>query len=267
VTIVRQRAIGTQMTLKQSTFEEMIESERMLTLTADERYGKYSVHARDCAIFVSRCIISVDRGHIIFARFFSLTKKQLLLALLSTLRLHKVQAMMNLRQVLEAGAAAAFAIANPEQEHFAKTDQNGFIDPSQDLTKKRYDWLAQHFPEASDAMKEKKQLINNFAAHANIIVTAQTFDVNDAGSEISAPFFDVEDEYHVKTDLWQMASISIVLMDLLYGVNKTRGVVEFIPDFEFHLKRVYDQNVALLTEMQSTKRYERALARSQKASD
>jgi hypothetical protein len=30
-------------------------------------------------------------------------------ALLSIVRLHKVQAMMNLRQVLEAGAAAAFA--------------------------------------------------------------------------------------------------------------------------------------------------------------
>jgi hypothetical protein len=41
-----------------------------------------------------------------------------MLALLSTLRLHKVQSMMNLRQTLEAGAAAAFAIANPEREHF-----------------------------------------------------------------------------------------------------------------------------------------------------
>jgi hypothetical protein len=36
-----------------------------------------------------------------------------MLALLSTLRLHKVQSMMNLRQVLESGASAAFAIANP----------------------------------------------------------------------------------------------------------------------------------------------------------
>jgi len=56
-------------------------------------------------------------------------------------------------------------------------------------------------------------------------------------------------------------------MDLLYGVNKTRGVLEFIPDFEFHLRRVYEQNVALLTEMKSTQRYKQALARSQKASE
>jgi len=71
----------------------------------------------------------------------------------------------------------------------------------------------------------------------------------------------------VKIDLWETASISIVLMDLLYGVNKTRGVLEFIPDFEFHLRRVYEQNVALLTEMKSTQRYKQALARSQKASE
>jgi hypothetical protein len=252
---------------KQSTFEEIVESERELVRTADQRYGNYSWHARDCVVFLSRCIIAVDPDRMMFARFSSLMKKQLFLALLSTLRLHRVQAMMNLRQVLEAGAAAAFAIANPEPKHFAKTDQNGFIDPAQDWTKKRYDWLALHFPEASDAIKEKKLLINNFAAHANIVVTAQTFEVNDAGDEISTPFFDVEDEHHVKTDLWETASISIVLMDLLYGVNKTRGVLEFIPDFEFHLRRVYEQNVALLTEMKSTQRYKQALARSQKASE
>ena len=143
-----------QMTLQQSTFEE-IESERTLAEMADQRYGKYSRHARDCTIFLSRCIVAVDPDRTIFAMFFSSTKKQLLLALLSTLRLHKVQAMMNLRQALEAGAAAAFAIANPKPEHFAKTDQNGFIDPSKDLTTKRYDWLAENFPAGSEAKGEE----------------------------------------------------------------------------------------------------------------
>jgi hypothetical protein len=190
------------MALKQSTFEEIVESERQLILTADQRYGKYYRHALECAIFLSRCIVSVNRDSMVFARFFSLMKKQVMLALLSTLRLHKVQAWMNLRQALEAGAAAAFAIANPEPEHFAKTDASGFIDASQDLTKKRYKWLAKHFPPGSDAIKKKKELINDFAAHANIVVTNQTFEVNEVANEISAPFFDAEDEYHVKADLW-----------------------------------------------------------------
>ena len=94
------------MVLKQSTIEEIIESERDLVLTADQRYGDFSRHARECSIFLSRCIISVDRDRMMFARFFSLLKKHHMLALLSALRLHKVQTMINLRQVLEAGINA-----------------------------------------------------------------------------------------------------------------------------------------------------------------
>jgi hypothetical protein len=110
-----------------------------------------------------------------FGRFFALLKKHHLLTLLSTLRLHKVQAMMNLRQVLEAGAAAAFAIANPGVEHFAETNSNGILDLPQELTKRRYQWLAKHFPAASEAIKRKKELINNSTAHANIVSTGPFF--------------------------------------------------------------------------------------------
>src|SRR6516164_11309174 len=47
-----------------------------------------------------------SRLSMMFARFFSLLKKHHMLALLSALRLHKVQTMINLRQVLEAGINA-----------------------------------------------------------------------------------------------------------------------------------------------------------------
>jgi hypothetical protein len=202
-----------------------------------------------------------------FARFFSLLKKHHMLALLSAVRLHKVQTMINLRQVLEAGAAAAFAIANPEPEHFATTDAQGFIDPSQELTKKRHQWLDKNFPAGSAAIKENKDRINNYFAHANVVLTNQTFEVNEAINEISTPFFDVEDEFQVKFDLWLTASISIGLMDLLYGVNKEHDIVKFIPNFETDLQRIYQDNSALLTEMKSTERYKRAFAIMQNLSE
>ena len=63
-----------------------------------------------------------------------------MLAFLSALRLHHVQAMMNLRQVLEAGAAAAYCIANPKVEDFVDIDEFGIMDPSKELTNKRYRW-------------------------------------------------------------------------------------------------------------------------------
>src|SRR5215471_585481 len=81
------------------------------------------------------------------------------------------------------------------------------------------------------------------------------------------PFFDVEDEFQVKVDLWLTASISIELMDLLYGVNKGRDVVKFIPNFESDLHQFHQRNSALLREMQSTERYKRAFAMMQNLSE
>ncbi len=199
-----------------------------------------------------------------FGRFFTLLKKHHMLALLSTLRLHKVQSMMNLRQVLEAGAAAAYAIANPELEHFAETDAGGILDPTPELTRKRYQWLATHFKIGSDAIKAKKELINNIAAHANVVSTDQTFRVSESCDRIDAPFFDVEDEYFVRGDLWLISSIAIDVLDLLYGVNKDRNVIEFIPEFQANFAGMARGNGALHSEMTSTDRYKRAMEKMQK---
>jgi hypothetical protein len=83
--------------------------------------------------------------------------------------------------------------------------------------------------------------------------------VSEAGDAANAPFFDIEDEYYVTTDLWLIASVSIELMDLAYGVNTGQNVVEFIPQFGAHLHRIARDNDILLAEMKSTVRYKRAM--------
>src|ERR1700681_1137136 len=108
------------MDFPQSTLEEITESERQMLLTAKERFGNHYVNARASSVFLSRCIVAVEHDRMNFGRFLALAKKHHMLAIMSAVRLHKVQAMMNLRQVLEAGAAAAFAIANPDNHHFFK---------------------------------------------------------------------------------------------------------------------------------------------------
>jgi hypothetical protein len=152
---------GSSMTFPQSTLEEIIESERQMALTANERFGQFYANTRSCSIFLSRSITAVDHRRMMFARLFSLMKKHHMLALLSLVRLHKVQAMMNLRQVLEAGAAAAFAIANPEQDYFVETDEQGLLDPAQDLARKRYKWLQEYYRQKSDWIKATKERINS----------------------------------------------------------------------------------------------------------
>jgi hypothetical protein len=242
----------------QSTLEEIIESERLMLLAARERYGSYYDHARTCAIFLSRSVTAVDHDLMMFSRFFSLMKKHHMLALLSILRLHKVQAMINLRQVLEAGAAAAFAIANPKLPHFADTDKQGLLDPSQALTKKRYQWLDENYRQKSDWIKGKKEQINLSTAHANIVSSESTFRVAEAGDTINAPFFDIEDEYTVKADLWMTGSIALTLVDFFYGVNQGRNVIEFCADFTRHVGRLAQENEALVAEIRSTDRFKRA---------
>src|ERR1700744_3156660 len=106
------------MPIPQSTIGEIIESERQLVLDAPLRYGQFYGHSLDASAFLSRCIKSVHVGQETFARFHSQVKKHHTLAVFSIVRLHKVQAMMDLRQTLEAGACAAFAIRNPDPEHF-----------------------------------------------------------------------------------------------------------------------------------------------------
>jgi hypothetical protein len=173
---------------QQSTIGQIIDSEREMVLTALQRYGKYYETALEGSLLMTRFLKSVDPDRWIFGSFVSLVKKHHTLALFSTVRLQNVQAMMNLRQTLEAGACAAFAIANPDHSHFVDADESGIIDPSQTLAKKRYNWLTENYPEGSAAIKEIKDRINMTTAHPNLISTHRTCRTDDAAGQLVAPF-------------------------------------------------------------------------------
>jgi hypothetical protein len=245
------------MTFPQSTLEEVIDSEREMVLKAKDRFGNHWTTARDSTIFLSRSVASFNHDRMNFARFIAILKKHHMLAILSAVRLHKSQAMMNLRQALEAGAAAAFALANPEDKHFLKWE-DGLIQLPKNLPGKRYEWLSQHHKELSDAIKSKKDLINNSQSHANVVASHSIFSVD--GEQAKLPFFDDEDAYHVQTDLWLCAAVALDVMRLLREVNAGLNVAEFIEDFDNHLMVLEMRVVALFKEMTATERYQKAAA-------
>jgi hypothetical protein len=189
--------------------------------------------------------------------FLSQVKKHHMLALFSTVRLHRIQAMMNLRQVLEAGAAAAFAIANPEQEHFVDADDHGVLDPSKKLTEKRYTWLDEHYTTGSAAIRHMKDNINKSVGHANLVSAGSNFRFNEAGW-FDAPFFDIEDEHFIKTDLWMIGNIAIGLMRLFHDVNSERNAIVFIDEFAKRWGNLSRENTLLHAELTSTDRFKRA---------
>jgi hypothetical protein len=243
------------MDFKQKTIDDLIESEHLMLSTAPQRYGAYYTIALDVSVFLSSAVKSVDRDHATFVRFLSQVKKHHLLAVFSTVRLHQIQAMMNLRQVLENGACAAFAVANPEPAHFASTTPEGTLDASKKLTVKRYEWLDKQFPQGSSYIKAMKEKINNSTAHANIAYTQKTFRLADGGNEFSTPFFDIEDEYFVTGDLLMASGIAISLIDLFYGVNKDVNAIVWRDDFDSRFASIFERETALRKKMHSSDRF------------
>lgn len=230
-----------------------------MILTAPDRYGQHYESALAWTMFLTRFVRSIDAEIFIFGAFLSQVKKHHTLALLSAVRLHKVQSMMNLRQVLEAGACAAYAIANPDPKDFVDVDNHGLLDPSKKLTVKRYKWLEQNYRAGSDAIKEMKDQINVSTAHANLLNTYNTFQPDDKARAFAAPFFDFEDEYYVKSDLWLIGKVALTLLDLFYGVNAELNLVKLIDDFEARFSQLAQQSETLRQEMMSTDRYKQTM--------
>lgn len=249
------------MPFKQSTLGEILDSEREMVLSG-ERYGHYQNNALELINLLSSGMIkSVDADRFVFAIFLSQIRKHLTLSLFSALRLHKVQTMMNLRQVLEAGSCAAYAIANTDPADFADVRDDGTLDPSKKLTKKRYDWLDQNFPDGSANIKLMKDTINEFSAHANIIIAQQTFKHDFEAGIFNTTFFDYEDEISVKTDLWQIANITLGLMDLFYGVNQTLGVIKLQDGWSNKFQALVNENERLKVEMLTNERLKKFSAK------
>jgi hypothetical protein len=218
-------------------------------------------------MYLSLCIVSIEQDRTdTFGRLLALMKKHHMLAFLSVLRLHHVQALMNLRQVLEAGGSAAYAIANPAVEDFVDIDAFGIMDPSAKLLKKRYDWLKEKYAPKSEWLKETKDKINSLSTHANIISGARTFRIKDDGTTASTLFFDFEDKEYVKIDLWLISNAAVALMDLFYGVAAdvapaSRWVIEFRHDFSQVIQGLAAESNTLLDEIKGSDRFKAAMER------
>lgn len=237
------------MQYKQDTFGDILDSEKEMVIKGCERYGKFCVNASEFNSLLNSFLKSIDRDRYIFAAFLSQVRKHHTLALFSALRLHHVQAMLNLRYALEAGACAAYAIANPDPKDFADVDECGLLNPSKKLAEKRYEWLNKNFEAGSKAIQRIKKNINDSAAHSNIVYAYKNFNFNIESKKFDTPFFDIEDDLHVKTDLWMIGNIAMGLMDLFYGVNKGLNVIKFIDDHVSRYKALEQENMAQKEEM------------------
>lgn len=248
------------MEFKQTTISDLIESERKMVLTGAERYGEYFINASEFNALLNSFVKSIDDpGKFIFVAFLSQVRKHHTLALFSAVRLHHIQCGLNLRQVLEAGAWATYAMAHKDKDRFCESDTKGILHIADRLRDAKNDWFDQNLNIKSSWIKNLKKIINKSIAHANIIYVFQNFEMKLANNPpgFHIPFFDFYDDYKVKNDLWLIANIALGLMDLFNGANQQYKVFQLVDDFNIKFNQLVDQNNRLKSEIMQYSRFKK----------
>lgn len=227
---------------------EISATENNLIANAKKQYGKYFDHTQFAIDFFHTFMKSTSYEGAFFLMFWASAEKHIILGALSGIRLHHVQANFNFRYATESGAWAAYALAHPDPKHFALFENDGTLEPTNELKMKMYKWLDERYPAGSVSLKRFKDDTNKLSTHANIVNASRNF--GELGHEkINTSFFDQDEEHHIKIDLWASANLCMGLLDIFYGVNKNFPQLVLQDDFLIRMARLKQENDALKTEM------------------
>lgn len=91
-------------------------TEHQMVVDAEHRYGDFYVNAHDASIMLSNVMMWPITDCDIFIRFLSQMTKYHTLSMISTVRLHRIQAKMDLRYFLESTVNAAFALTHNDSK-------------------------------------------------------------------------------------------------------------------------------------------------------
>ncbi len=226
--------------------------EHQKLLDSAQKYGNAFINAYNTTILVSNLMMWPVIDCDLFIRFYSQMKKYHTLSVISTVRLHRIQAKMDLRYFLESTANAAFSLAHTKTQNYFDL-QNKRIGDAQKASLKAYRWLETTYQGHSDFMKDLKATINEQTAHAHVVNSQHNFDlVAGQSAEIITSYFDFEDDEVVKLDLWIAAKAGLHAADLTLQVQKDFG--GFLPSSDAaNLSQLMSDNDAVLAELRNDK--------------
>jgi hypothetical protein len=227
------------------SIEEFSHIEHQMVVGAEERYGDYFAVARDVTLLLSNIMAWPTKDCDLFIRFLSQMKASHTLCLMSLIRQHRVQAKMTLRYFLESTVHAAFSLVHVDTTNYFDTAGGDKHDP-QKASRAAYTWVGANFKKHSEEIKRVKDLINEQTAHANVYNSFHNFHFE--GGEKAAiltSYFDFDDDYWLKVDLWECAQAGLVATDLLLAIRGVHG--GFIPSREVDkLPQMIEANDRLL---------------------
>lgn len=245
--------------IKSIPIEDLIKEEQFKIKESESKHNEFFKHALASHALLQQFVVAADPKAFFFLIFLSQIRNHHLLAFLSATRRHHVQCVMNLRQVLEAGASAAYAIGNHETADFAEVTEFGLLETPQKLTSKRYKWLEDNYTKGSDNIKNIKDQLQK-SAHANIVDAYRNFKIKNNSKilKIHSPFFDHSNNFQERADLWLIANIAMGLVDLFYGVCLDHKNIVFNSNFLDQLRQLEKENIRLKEIMMKTKKFIRA---------
>ena len=235
---------------KAKSINDILKIETDLCLEAGGKYGEVYKNTLGFLSLLNNSMKANKREAKLFVLFYSQVKKHTMLALLSAVRRHHIQSMMNLRQVLESASNAAYGLAFPKSDYFVDKDNEGVLVVKKSLSKNRNKWVEDNFKDKSDFIKNTKDWINNSCAHSNFIYAMQNFSIEQ--DHFSVPLFDNFDTKYkklkvVENNLWRIGNISLCVLELFYEVNKTVNYLTFTPDFLSNLEKYKETNLKIWT--------------------
>lgn len=160
--------------------------------------------------------------------FLTQVRKHAGLAILSIARKHHIQALLDLRQTIEAATWMLFAMKHKKPSDFYAVDDRGAAVVTDAHKKQMRKWLDEGWPSGSSDLKKMKGHINDTCAHADVVYAQNNFDAKN----FTFTFFDQKmgdrmkksDFFFVGICLWQ-------IMDLMYGINQVHKAIEFSTEF------------------------------------
>lgn len=242
-----------------TTLEGILEAERDMVLDAQQKYGEYFTHAVEMVTLLNNLASTIDRPErFLFVAFLSHIRKHFTLSLFSAVRRHHIQTGMNLRQVLESAAWAAYALAHEDINLFQVQDERGHVDVPQRLSDARNSWLDANYSVKSEEIRRLKKQINKSVAHANIAYVFQTFGLSQQRerSGFTTSYFDIEDDFRIRTDLLMIANFAMGMIDLFVSINQAEEVFLVSDDFTDHFRRLNEQHTRLRAEIGSHERFQ-----------
>lgn len=209
-------------------FAKILAEESRLLQVADEQRDDYLNFALAMfQVLSENSSIKVGTENWIFPFFLTQVRKHIGLALLSVVRRHHIQAMLDLRQAIEAASWMLYAVVNTEQSAFFETDDRNAAKVTDGQKRRMYGWLDQNYSQGSKSLKQMKDHINESCAHASIVYAENNFNPAD----FSFSFFDQEHARQQNSNLFFIGTCTWQILDLLYGINQTHKKIIFSTDF------------------------------------